>query len=225
MILASNQPYFLPYFPYWQLIHAADRFLLGDDFAFIRRGWINRNRIRMGGQDIWFRVELRKASSFKLIRDTFLKEPVSVSGKLRTLETAYHSAPFFQDGYALAERIFACPESNLALFLEASIREVCAYLDIDTPIGRTSSLEGNAALKRERRIYDMCHRLGATHYINPIGGQALYSFEEFRRQGIRLSFLSGQASGAGNLSVLDAIMNHSRDELHAMLDQYTFIDG
>lgn len=225
MILASNQPYFLPYFPYWQLIHAADRFLLGDDFAFIRKGWINRNRIRMGGQDIWFRVELRKASSFKLIRDTFLKEPVSVSDKLRTLETAYNSAPFFQDGYALAERIFACPESNLALFLEASIREVCAYLDIDTPIVRTSSLEGNAALKRERRIYDMCHRLEATHYINPIGGQALYSFEEFRRQGIRLSFLSGQASGAGNLSVLDAIMNHSRDELHAMLDQYTFIDG
>ena len=225
MILASNQPYFLPYFPYWQLIHAADRFLVADDFAYIKHGWINRNRIQMDSRVIWLRVELQKISSFKLIRDTFLAEPLSFSNKLRTVETAYHKAPFFKEGYALTERIFSCPERNLALFLGASILQVCAYLGIDTPIGRTSSLEGNVLLKREQRVYDMCHRLGATHFVNPIGGQALYGFDAFRRQGIRLSFLNSQASEAGKLSVLDAIMNHSRDELHAMLDQYTFIDG
>ena len=50
MILAANQPYLLPYFPYWQLIHAADRFLVGDDYAFIRKGWITRNYILVQGK-------------------------------------------------------------------------------------------------------------------------------------------------------------------------------
>ena len=224
MILSANQPYFLPYFPYWQLIHAADHFLVADDYSYIRHGWIHRNKINMNGQEVFFKLELQNKSSFKLIADTFLM-PIAVSDKLRTVETAYHKAPFFQDGYALMERIFACPEQNLSLFLTASIREVCAYLGIDTPIGLTSQLEGNALLKREARIYDFCHRLGADHYINAIGGQQLYSFEDFRRHGIRLSFLNSQAEEAGKLSVLDAIMNHSRDALHAMLDQYTLIDG
>lgn len=224
MTLAANQPYFLPYFPYWQLIHAADRFLVADDYAFIRHGWVTRNRIRMGEREIYLMVELEGMSRNKLITELQLM-PVQVQKKLKTLESAYHKAPFFQEGYALAERILTCPERNLALFLEASIRETAAYLGIETPIGRTSQLEGNALYKREERVYDLCHRLGAAHYINPIGGQALYSFEEFRRQGIRLSFLNSHAEEAGTLSVLDAIMNHSRDQLHAMLDQYTLIDG
>lgn len=224
MILSANQPYFLPYFPYWQLIHAADHFLVADDYSYIRHGWIHRNKINMNGQEVFFKLELQNKSSFKLIVDTFLM-PIAVSDKLRTVETAYHKAPFFQDGYALMEKIFACPEQNLSLFLAASIREVCAYLVIDTPIGLTSQLEGNALLKREARIYDFCHRLGADHYINAIGGQQLYSYEDFRRHGIRLSFLNSQAEEAGKLSVLDAIMNHSRDALHAMLNQYTLIDG
>ena len=46
MTLAANQPYFLPYFPYWQLIHAADRFLVADDYAFIRHGWITREKLQ-----------------------------------------------------------------------------------------------------------------------------------------------------------------------------------
>lgn len=224
MILASNQPYFLPYFPYWQLIHAADRFLVADDFAYMKHGWINRNRIRMGDREIWFRLEVQGMSCYKLIGETRLM-PIQIKEKLKTIETAYHKAPFFQEGYALLERILACPETDLTPFLTASIREVCGYLGIGTPLGFTSSLDGNALLKREERIYDFCHRLGADHYINAIGGQELYRFDEFRRQGIRLSFLHSNAAEAGTLSVLDAIMNHSRDALHAMLDQYTLIDG
>ena len=117
------------------------------------------------------------------------------------------------------------PLAEATVYLATSPKSNSAYLGIDTPIGFTSQLEGNALLKREARIYDFCHRMGADHYINAIGGQQLYSFEEFRRHGIRLSFLSSQAAEAGKLSVLDAIMNHSRDALHAMLDQYTLIDG
>ncbi|HCN67153.1 MAG TPA: hypothetical protein DIT03_02555, partial [Candidatus Accumulibacter sp.] len=48
MRLAIMQPYFMPYIGYWQLVAAVDRMIVLDDVAFIRRGWINRNRILVG---------------------------------------------------------------------------------------------------------------------------------------------------------------------------------
>lgn len=232
MIVASHQPYFLPYLPYWQLIHVADRFLIGDDFAFMKGGWIARNRILVQDSPQYLRMEVQDRSSFRLISET-LRAPLPVDNKLRTLEMAYHKAPFFKDGFSLAEEVICCPERNLAVFLEQSIRSVCAYLGITTPIGHTSDLPGNRLLKREERIYDFCHRLGADHYVNAIGGRAMYHGEEFARQGIRLQFLQSchtpypQFGGpfVEKLSILDAIMFNSREQLHEMLDQYTLIDG
>jgi len=232
MTLSAHQPYFLPYLGYWQLIHAADRFLLADDYAFIRHGWVNRNRILVRGRVQYFRVELSDGSINRYISGTTLL-PVDVPKKLRTLEMAYHKAPCFAQGYALAERILNCPERRLSLFLEHSIREVCAYLGITTPIGRTSDLPGNCLLRREERIYDFCQRLGADTYLNAPGGQALYHFDEFAARGLRLRFLQsslpsypqGGSSFVPGLSILDAVMFNPPDALHAMLDDYTLIDG
>lgn len=229
MILAGNQPYFLPYFPYWQLIAAADCFVVSDDYQFIKGGWVNRNRILVGGRPQLFQVELKHAHYSKLISE---REVLPIHPhKLKTLEMAYHKAPFFKEGYALAERILSCPETNLAAFLNASIHTVCEYLGITTRLVLSSGLEGNSLLKKEYRAYDFCHRLGADHFVNAIGGQALYSKEAFRAEGIELSFIqttAGPYDQGGipfvpDLSVLDAIMFNSRDELHSRLGQYRLI--
>lgn len=232
MILASHQPYFLPYFAYWQLIHAADRFLIGDDYAFIKSGWIARNRILVQGKPQFFRMEISRKSSFRRICDTQLA-PIRIGDKLKTLEMAYHKAPYFADVYPLAERILTNPERRLAAFLEDSIRDVCRYLGIVTPLGRTSDLPGNRLLRREYRIYDFCHRMGADTYVNAIGGQSLYEGPAFAREGLRLKFLQArhtpypQSGGpfVEKLSVLDTMMFNSRERLHEMLDDYTLIDG
>ena len=49
MRVAIMQPYVFPYLGYYQLLHAADRFVLFDDVNFIKKGWINRNRILLNG--------------------------------------------------------------------------------------------------------------------------------------------------------------------------------
>ena len=234
MTLSGNQPYFLPYLGYWQLIHAADHFLVADDYAYIKAGWVNRNRILINGKPHFFRVEMVEHTPSRLIMDKQVAmKPAWLKDKLRTLEMAYHRAPFFKEGYALAERILTCPERNLSPFLEHSIREVCAYLGITTPISRSSGLPGNCLLKREERIYDFCRRLGADTYINLPGGQKLYDYQEFARHGIRLRFIQPQLkpyrqfgdSFVERLSILDAIMFNSPDALHAMLDDFAWIDG
>lgn len=43
--LAMMQPYFFPYLGYFALIKHSDFFILSDNVQYIRRGWIERNRI------------------------------------------------------------------------------------------------------------------------------------------------------------------------------------
>ena len=229
MTLAANQPYFFPYFPYWQLIAAADTFLVSDDYAYMKGSWIPRNRILANGRTLFFRIELDHQSCHRLIKESYCL-PVDVGSKLLTLEKAYHKAPFFSEGYALAERVLSYPERRLDLFLGNSIREVCAYLGITTRLLWSSSLSGSHLSKTER-ILHYCHTLGADRYINAIGGQALYDKETFALEGVELFFLKTEmqpySQGAGpfvpDLSVLDAIMFNSREALHERLGQYRLL--
>ena len=91
MILAGNQPYFLPYLAWWQLIKASDLFLISDDYNFIRSGWICRNRILVDGKPLFFRIEVKKRSSYKLIKNMEIL-PIKVGKKLKIKAKAVPSS-------------------------------------------------------------------------------------------------------------------------------------
>ena len=230
MIIAANQPYFLPYISYWQLINAADVFFIGDNYAYIRRGWINRNRILFRGAPELFGIEVLHASSFSLISELNIAK-INKRKKMNKLYEAYHKAPYYETGARLMEKILDSPEENLSEFLISSIKTICDYLEIKTPIRKMSELVGNDSFKREERIYDMCHSLGADTYVNPIGGKELYDGGEFEKQGIKLRFINTDEivykqfgdSFVEKLSIIDVIMFNSREEIRDMLDKYTLI--
>ena len=232
MTLSANQPYFLPYLPYWQLIDCADVFLVSDDYAYMKQSWITRNRILIQGRPQYFRVEVSRASCHKLIGEMKLVD-FDAHEKLETLEMAYHKAPCFAEGYALCERILLNPERGLNAFLTASLREICEYLGITTRIDFTSSVPGNSALRREERIFDFCRHFGADHYVNAIGGRSIYDVGYFRSRDLDLCFIKSEIppyrqfgdAFVPDLSVVDAIMFVPRAQLREMLDQRSFIHG
>ncbi|WP_295685213.1 WbqC family protein [uncultured Fibrobacter sp.] len=228
MIIAGNQPYFIPYIAYWQLMTACDLFLIGDDYAFIKDGWVQRNRILRQGKPTYFGLEISKISPNRLINQTELIE-INSTKKLKDLYYCYHSAPFFNRGYSLMEKIFSFPEKDLTAFLVNSIEIIREYLGIKTKMMFTSQIEGNCRYKCEQRIFDFCDRLGGTTYINAIGGQSLYKKDEFAEHGIELKFIHShcreykQLGGAfvPGLSILDVIMFNSREEIAQMLGEFT----
>lgn len=52
MKVGIMQPYFFPYLGYWQLLSAVDKYVVYDDVAYIKGGWINRNNILLNGKVI-----------------------------------------------------------------------------------------------------------------------------------------------------------------------------
>ena len=69
MTLAIMQPYLFSYIGYWQLINAVDTFVIFDDVNFIKKGYINRNSILVGGKSQQITLELIGASQNKLINE------------------------------------------------------------------------------------------------------------------------------------------------------------
>lgn len=64
------QPYFFPYIGYFSLIKNTDHFVFFDTPQYIRKGWINRNRIIAGGgKDVYITVPVERAP-----RDTAIKD-------------------------------------------------------------------------------------------------------------------------------------------------------
>lgn len=232
VIMGGNQPYFMPYIGYWQLINAVDVFIISDDYNYINGGWINRNRILEKGSPRYFNIEICHASSNKKINELSVSAEIfNKDKKLMQLRNVYRRAPYFKEGYTLLQEIFDYKEYNLADFLENSIKKICYYLEIQTKFVKSSSIPHNCELKKEYKIFDQCKYVGADIYINAIGGQRMYSFDQFRQQGIRLGFIKTNDikykqlwyEFVPNLSIIDVIMFNSKAEIKKMLQQYTIL--
>lgn len=232
MKLGIMQPYFIPYIGYWQLMNAVDKYVIYDDVNFIKGGWINRNRILVNGEPKYFNVPMLGASPYKLINEVGVNNDRKLTDKnLRALEWAYRKAPYYGDVFPLMERVLESGKDDIASYIAESFRIIGEYLDIKTEFIISSDLEKDCEQKGQDKVLSICKLLGATEYYNAIGGQELYSFEDFKAQDITLKFLKTSDivyeqfgnEFQPNLSIVDVMMFNSREQVQQMLQKYTLV--
>lgn len=233
MKLGIMQPYFFPYIGYWQLMNIVDKFVIYDDVNYIKKGWINRNRILVDGKAAYFNVPIKKVSQNKKINELQILQDDSVKTKtLKKIELSYKRAPYFDSVFPLVKDIIGNSQSDLAKYLEYSLKSISGYLNIKTDFLISSQIDKDNNLKGQSKILEICKILGATEYYNPIGGRTLYSNDEFLNNGIKLYFVNSneihymQFSNEfiSNLSVLDVMMFNSVETIHEMLNEYSLVD-
>jgi predicted HD phosphohydrolase len=225
--VAMMQPYWFPYLGYFQLIHASDVFVLGDDLQYVTGGWINRNRMLSNGEPMLFSLPLKKFHSHVAINQRELSDNVGemMNKLLRTLSMQYSRAPYRQEVMALLQRLMLHPEKNLARYLEHSLRELCAYLGITTPIVRASDLPIHDVQDKQDRVIKTARCLDADLYLNAIGGMALYDADYFSRHGMQLRFhrmdelcyTQFRDPFVANLSIIDVLMFNSVERVRQFL--------
>lgn len=224
MIAGINQPYFMPYLGYWQLINAVDIFAIADAYNFRKGGWIHRNRILDHGQVHYYNIPISRMSQNKLICDHEIKA-FDIDDKLKPLQLAYSKAANFETGIEVMRDVLTCDNMILSEFLLHTIHVMCDYLGIDTKIAKVSDYPQDPSLRMEQRIFDYCRQFGASTYYNPIGGMELYTFDAFRENGLKLGFVEHVPTPypqdskvfIPSLSIIDVIMNTSREEAQSML--------
>lgn len=230
MKLAIMQPYFMPYISYFQLINAVDVFVVYDNIQFTKKGWFHRNRILVNGKDKMFSVPLKKDSDYldvakRELADSFDNESKNI---IRKIKAAYQKSLYYNEVMPLVEKCFQRGSGNLFDFIYASLTLLTQFLQIDTDIIISSSIDIDHTLKSQDKVLAICKNLNTDIYINAIGGQELYVAEAFRNEGIELRFIKTSPIEYKQfdnefvpwLSIIDVMMFNSKERIKEYFHDY-----
>ena len=230
--LALMQPYLFPYLGSFSLVAATDIYVFFDNVQYIRRGWMHRNRIhKPGGGWQYFGVPVVKAPRHTPIHAVQLSGAVDWRSRTKaTLRQTYGSvAPRFDAVMGLVEDAIDPPVDGISELNIRSFDLCCTALGLDLNVHRAASLDLTEPEHPWGWAVAACKKLGASRYVNPPGGAALYPPEPFAQNGLKVGILRPQLleyDRAGlpwepGLSVLDALMFNPPEAVRRMVDAAT----
>jgi len=224
------QPYLFPYLGYFQLMKAVDTFVIFDDVNYIKKGWINRNRILVDGKPFLFTMPLEKISQNKLICDARVSPslPQWLDRFFEQLRHGYHRAQYYDHCIDVIRPLFYGEDRRLNVFLSLQMKELARHLGIDAELVYSSEILKNPDIKAQDKIIDICKRLGAKHYVNLPGGRELYQSDAFLENDLELLFVESSPieykqfdeAFVPNLSIIDVMMFNSREAISVLLEHY-----
>ena len=232
--LAVMQPYVFPYIGYFNLLKSCDVFVLYDDVNFIKKGWINRNRVMSSNGEVTFSVPLVNLSQNSAINEVKVANFERFKGKfLRTIEQCYSKSTYFEIGFDYVNEVLESDISSISEFASYSIEIAKRRLGLQCEI-LTSSKDcaETKGMERSQRLISMAKMMGCFRYVNSVNGSLLYKKEDFLEKGIELKFIKPklipyQHCNAKNfspgLSIIDVMMNLSFEEILVHLDSYELI--
>lgn len=234
MKLVAMQPYFFPYLGYFDLLNMADMWIAYDVAQYIRHGWVNRNRV-LHPVDGWQYIvlPLKKHHYTAPINEIAIASDVNWQKRIfRQLEHYHMDAPYYRNVIDFLKECFSVSYSNLAHINTEFFRLTAQRLGIETPIHVFSEMHlslGKPGSPEELAL-GICQAVSASEYINPPGGAALYSREQFSRHGIKLSiqkfknmpYECGRFKYESALSILDVMMWNSCAKIKEYLDAFRY---
>ncbi|WP_287189473.1 WbqC family protein [Paraburkholderia sp.] len=236
MRLGIMQPYFFPYLGHFALIAAVDEWVVFDVTQYTPKTWMNRNRI-LHPKEGWQYVTVPLANSSVSIKThearvlNLADAKTSLLGKLSTFR---RHAPFHAEVTRLVQSAFERTESDSLCALNVNaLRAVCEYIELPFSSRVCSELELEFPDQMGAGDWAplICNALGATEYVNPVGGRDLFDPVSFERIGVSLLFagfdeLKYEPSPfqyEPHLSVLDVLLWNAPDKVARALRSHTVL--
>lgn len=235
MKIGIMQPYFLPYLGHFALIKHTDQWIVFDTPQFMRRGWIDRNRILKPNMEGWqyIMVPLEKMPVATPIKNMKIRANEPWQKKIFSQLVHYKKkAPYFKTVIGLLESGLELSGNSITMLNVRLLKIICDYLGIPFNYALFSEMNITCAgCEPDDWALEICKALAADTYYNPPGGMEFYDRQKFERAGINLKFFKinlqpytqlGQPFEPG-LSIIDAMMFNSIEEINKMLDNYVLL--
>jgi hypothetical protein len=222
-MIAIMQPYFFPYVGYFQLIAAVKTYVNLDHVSFMKRSYMTRNSIKSG----LVNLQVNGASQNKSCREVTVNFDHNYLEKfLKQLDYTYKKSPYYN---VILDRIIV-PEFYerdvcVSDFNMNLIRRITEYAGITTDFINTSTVFSDLDLKKQHGLISICNQMDETVYVNAIGGQSLYTKQEFSEKGIDLRFIRMKKLTLKDpyISILHHLMEASQQEIHHNFKQFEII--
>jgi hypothetical protein len=219
VILQSN---YLPWKGYFDLMAAADEFLLFDEVQYTKNDWRNRNRIVLDGRLHWLTLPVRTAGRFgTAIRDVEVARADWATAHWQTLTQAYRGAPHFKTAAGVLEETYAAaaPLASLTEINERFLRAIAALLRLEATILR-ADIVPRTTDDPTQRLLEICRARKATTYVSGPAARSYLELAAFREAGIDVLFADyggypaypqGTRSFEHGVSVVDPLMQCGPD--------------
>ena len=213
MTLVVEQPSYVPWLGYFDLMRQADDWVWYDDVQYTRRDWRNRNRLARAGAPSWVTVPVRDAGSSQLICEVEIDRGRRWERKhLETFRHCCGDAPYFAPVNDLYGDLLARRHELLADLVIALGEAIAGLLGITPRFLRSSRLAGLTGAKDER-LLAVCRRLGSRVYLSGPSARAYIRPAAFAAAGVELRYVvydyppyaRGHLPFVPGLSILDAL--------------------
>ncbi|BDC17403.1 WbqC family protein [Acidianus sp. HS-5] len=238
--VAIMQPYFFPYIGYWQLIYAADIFIIFDIVQFIWKGWINRNRVlKENGGWKYITIPVKHTRREEKICEVEIVDNLDVLDHvLKNLAYYYKvkkKVPYYDETVFILRKILSNININkIAKINEIIIRRLCEILDCNTEIYVASSMNFDYSNVKAPGdwAFEMTKQIRGDMYINPPGGRTLFDKAKFEAENIDLKFLVPNEIRYQQiddkfepwLSIIDVLMFNGVEKTKKLLEEYRLED-
>src|SRR5688500_2337322 len=111
--VAVIQSSYIPWKGYFDLIRAADQFVLLDDVQFTKREWRSRNRIKTKDGCAWLSIPVNTSGRYlQRIEDATISDPAWATRHWDIIRRSYMRAPFFKTLAPIFEPLYMKPASD-----------------------------------------------------------------------------------------------------------------
>jgi hypothetical protein len=225
--ISIQQPNYLPWLGYFQLMRSSDVWVWLDDVQYTTNDWRNRNRIARDGRPLWLTVPVRTRGRFgQRIADAEIDYHRDwVAKHVATVRQWYADAPYAGVALELVESAIEARPARLADLVVPLCEQIAARIGIRPAFVRSSSLAGIEGTGQER-VLAICRRFDCGVYLSGPRGRNYIDAAAFAREGYSVRYavydLPPYARGPypflERLSVLDALAWTGADGVRDLLD-------
>lgn len=186
MKIAVNQPNYLPWLGYFDLIDTVDKFVFLDNVEYTRNSVISRNKISNKiGNSRWLSLSLNKTFFHDSIsQKTLIRE--CLDSHLNIISDYYCKTPYFNEVLEFLNYNYKRKNSNnLSDFNSNIIKNICNLIGINCEFFNSSDIENCKSFKSTKKIFCILDQFEYTNYYNFARGVeiGLYDKNEFSRKG------------------------------------------
>ena len=237
MKLAIMQPYFFPYLGYFSLINYVDKWIVFDPTQYIRKGWINRNRVLKNGKGVkYIRVKVKKHHLTTSIKDIYVDDSNDWRESIYcNLDYYKNRAPYYSIVVDFLKDCFNTNDLRINYFNTRLLKKSCEYLNIpfNYEIYSEMQLEHKVPSHAGEWALHISKALGASVYVNPPNGREIFQKSQFDANGIKLSFLEQTFTEYNQkiipfepgLSIIDVMMFNTPKQISEMLKKFTLFQA
>ena len=224
MIIAIHQPEYLPWLGFFKKMMNVELFVFLDDVQFRKKGWQNRNRIRINDGTALLSIPVHTHSYPKINEVTIDNEKNWSIRHKKSILYNYARAPYFDEIKDFVEYIFEKKFQYLLDLNTEIIKFIMNELEIKSKIVFSSELE--ISKKGSGRVLDICKAVGADHYITgTFWAESNLRVEEFKKSNIDVEFQKFQhpiykqihGEFIPEMSIIDLLFNKGRKEAKKIL--------